>query len=278
MREPLGSNAFRRALWLASLLTVSVAGAALLAQRSADGEVKATLARLAAARELAVEIERLSAELTAADTARRAFLLTWNSTLLREARAADERTVAHYHVVAEHFRDRAAPPPELTELGAQLSVRAETTARSVEQVRAGQMSRLRAWIERQPAEFEADGPLQLLGAIRQAEAARGRELRRELDARVARAGRMQTVSVVATLVLSAGIIWLVWQYHRLRGLVILCAWTRTVQFEGRWLTFEEYLERRFGLKTSHGMRPDQAEKFRAALDELDAGESGRPPA
>jgi GAF domain-containing protein len=38
--------------------------------------------------------------------------------------------------------------------------------------------------------------------------------------------------------------------------VSLCAWTRTVKHEGEWISFELYLERRFGLATSHSISPE----------------------
>ena len=37
--------------------------------------------------------------------------------------------------------------------------------------------------------------------------------------------------------------------------VTLCAWTRTVRYEGEWISVEAYLERRYGVVTSHGMSP-----------------------
>jgi len=46
-------------------------------------------------------------------------------------------------------------------------------------------------------------------------------------------------------------------------LVTLCAWTRTVRYDQEWISVEEYLERRYGVVTSHGLSP-------AALELLDA--------
>lgn len=53
--------------------------------------------------------------------------------------------------------------------------------------------------------------------------------------------------------------------ERVSGLVTLCAWSRTVEYQGEWLSFEDYLKRRFGLDTSHGISPDEATKALAAL-------------
>lgn len=37
--------------------------------------------------------------------------------------------------------------------------------------------------------------------------------------------------------------------------VTLCAWTRTVRYEGEWISVETYLQRRYGVVTSHGISP-----------------------
>ena len=47
---------------------------------------------------------------------------------------------------------------------------------------------------------------------------------------------------------------------RVAGLITMCAWSRTIQFEGEWVSFEEYLKRRFGLDTSHGISPTESHK------------------
>ena len=54
---------------------------------------------------------------------------------------------------------------------------------------------------------------------------------------------------------------------KVSGFVTMCAWSRIVEHQGEWISFEEYLTRRFGIHTSHGLSPDEAEKFRARLDE-----------
>jgi len=48
--------------------------------------------------------------------------------------------------------------------------------------------------------------------------------------------------------------------ERVAGLVRMCAWSRTLEYRGEWISFEEYLKRRFNLDTSHGISPAEAEK------------------
>jgi len=48
--------------------------------------------------------------------------------------------------------------------------------------------------------------------------------------------------------------------EKVAGLVTMCAWSKTVEYQGEWLSFEEYLKRRFNVDTSHGISPAEAEK------------------
>jgi uncharacterized membrane protein YoaK (UPF0700 family) len=48
--------------------------------------------------------------------------------------------------------------------------------------------------------------------------------------------------------------------EQLNTLVTICAWSRTVEYQGEWISFEEYLLRRFNINTSHGISPAEAEK------------------
>jgi hypothetical protein len=54
---------------------------------------------------------------------------------------------------------------------------------------------------------------------------------------------------------------------QVEGLVTVCAWSKTIEHEGEWLSFEEYLRRRFNLKLTHGISPAEAEKAIADLHE-----------
>ena len=53
--------------------------------------------------------------------------------------------------------------------------------------------------------------------------------------------------------------------ERVAGFVTMCAWSRTIEYEGEWITFEQYLERRFDVQTTHGISPAERRK---ALGEL----------
>jgi CHASE3 domain sensor protein len=51
-----------------------------------------------------------------------------------------------------------------------------------------------------------------------------------------------------------------------RNLVTLCAWTRSVEYEGEWISFEEYLRRKFDLSATHGISPEALSQIQLGLD------------
>lgn len=48
--------------------------------------------------------------------------------------------------------------------------------------------------------------------------------------------------------------------ERVETMVTICAWSRTVEYEGEWISFEEYLLRRFNIRTTHGISAAEARR------------------
>jgi len=76
--------------------------------------------------------------------------------------------------------------------------------------------------------------------------------------------------MVVAVVIGAVACWvLVRRMQELEGLITVCAWTRRVRWEGGWITFEDYLIKRFNLRCTHGISDEAAAQLRA--------EKGEPP-
>ena len=52
------------------------------------------------------------------------------------------------------------------------------------------------------------------------------------------------------------------QIGKLHNLVTMCAWSKKVEFEGKWIPLEEYVRKRFGVRISHGMSQEEYEKWK----------------
>ncbi|PYO45927.1 MAG: hypothetical protein DMD72_13920 [Gemmatimonadetes bacterium] len=62
-----------------------------------------------------------------------------------------------------------------------------------------------------------------------------------------------------------------------RNLVTLCAWTRSVEYEGEWISFEEYLRRKFNVSATHGISPDALSQIQVGLVEPQKSEEPIKP-
>ncbi len=61
---------------------------------------------------------------------------------------------------------------------------------------------------------------------------------------------------------------------QLEELVIMCAWSGKIQMDGKWVKIEEFLNKRFGVKVSHGISEEEAEKMFKQLNEENQSQSG----
>lgn len=86
-----------------------------------------------------------------------------------------------------------------------------------------------------------------------------RELRRGDMVSLGLAGAL-LVMLIALIVIARGA-------EHYRNLVTLCAWSRLVEFEGEWISFEEYLRRKFDISATHGISPDALSQIEVGLEE-----------
>lgn len=65
--------------------------------------------------------------------------------------------------------------------------------------------------------------------------------------------------------------------EKVSGLAKICAWSRTIEHEGEWISFEEYLWRRFRINTTHGISPAEVRKiFGETTPDAPSESGGRP--
>jgi hypothetical protein len=84
-----------------------------------------------------------------------------------------------------------------------------------------------------------------------------------------------TDSMAGVLVVALVVVYLLHaRVRRLAPLVTLCAWTRTIKHGDEWISVEEFLERRFGVRVSHGLSPAELRRLQMAFP-ADAPAAGR---
>ncbi|HKB90447.1 MAG TPA: CHASE3 domain-containing protein [Opitutaceae bacterium] len=68
--------------------------------------------------------------------------------------------------------------------------------------------------------------------------------------------------------------WLMLRLQNLERFVTVCAWSKTIKYNDRWLSFEEYLRDRFGVTITHGISEKAAEKILAGKSEEEPATAG----
>lgn len=90
--------------------------------------------------------------------------------------------------------------------------------------------------------------------------------------------------VTQTLFMGIAVCWFALYVNRLDGryrverqrreeierYVAVCAWTRRVRWEGKWISIEDFLQRRFGLEVTHGISDEALAEQLASLAPRDA--------
>lgn len=74
------------------------------------------------------------------------------------------------------------------------------------------------------------------------------------------------LSIVLGLLLAI-VVLVLRRLRRYQDLVTLCAWSKAVRYNGEWLSFEEYLRRRFGLSATHGISPDALAQMESRIND-----------
>jgi hypothetical protein len=75
-------------------------------------------------------------------------------------------------------------------------------------------------------------------------------------------------SLALDLIVIAVVGALLWQWNNLRQCVTMCAWSKTIQHEGEWLSVDEYLRRIYNVRVSHGISEKERDKVLAQVDQM----------
>ncbi len=207
-------------------------------------------------------IQNVLSNLKDAEAAHHGFLLTGNPTYLdsyNEARLEVNQNIARLRALAKQidFTEanelndmREMVNAKLAELGNSLEIRRNSGLEpAIESVVSGDkensLERIRKFIMSiQEDELE-----------RQADVARADKASAAFHQHLT----LGLVAIDALFLLAVGL--LGWKINRLEHLVTVCAWSQKVEYEGEWMRFEEFLEKRFGIRCSHGISEEEAKKW-----------------
>jgi hypothetical protein len=72
---------------------------------------------------------------------------------------------------------------------------------------------------------------------------------------------------LATLMAAVGFVLFIRRVNELEAIITVCSWTKRVKYKGEWISFEDYLHKRFQLEFTHSISEDAVKKL--MLEELE---------
>lgn len=245
------------AVALPFITSVGAAGLALRRQSAVDDAFR----WVTRSSEVRLVNQQVLADLLAVESGQRGYVLTGSREFLAvyddaAARVSDEavRLAALVDTPEQQERARA--------LSDAVRQRLDVAAAIVGLVAAGRRDEAQATVHAGRGREVTERARTIAADIDTAETGvlRAREASLTTATRLQAAGLTALVvtSTVALVVLMA----VLGRMLRYEEVVRMCAWSRTIEYEGEWLSFEQYLQKRFGMLTSHGISPEAARKVR----------------
>lgn len=215
--------------------------------------------------------EALLATLTEADTSARRFVLTGESAELLAFGEAAQRYPERLRRLQERYTDRAEAEPHLLALAETLVAHFRMLQEVIESASDDDALIGLMLIESDPSQRDRE---KIFTAIRALEAMELAQLEQQSHSVAQRAESIQALNaglIVFVVTLAGTGAWLLFRRVReIEGLITVCAWTRQVRWKGHWMSFEEYLAKRFRLHCTHGICEEAANKLLFEADNPDS--------
>jgi CHASE3 domain sensor protein len=216
--------------------------------------------------DLRTRIRQVYVSLVEAETGQRGFLLTSKNAYIVPYDQAVERLPEQFDQLASMLSDQPDQQEALQKLRALMNDKLTELGQTIRYARAGDMPAALKLVNSDLGQVDMNNMRVLIGQML-------------IDSDRALATRQKVFFVKSEantrlaflLVLANGTFFAIaaaalWRIRKMESLVTVCAWSGTIEYEGEWMSFEEYLRRRFDLQTTHGISPAEAARFKKAVE------------
>jgi CHASE3 domain sensor protein len=262
MGQPHFSRTAKVLIGIGLLLPLLLVGIpALLVNRTA-GEVKRSFQWVTHTQEVQRAVQTLINSLVDAETGQRGYLLTQRANYLEPYESARSRIDGQIKELRAQISDNAAQQKRLDELTPLVQERLALLDETVAQERSGNHEGALALVNSDRGKNTMDKIRALLRVMADEEQNLLWSRQRTATLQARRATTLLGGLVVASFACAGLVYFLVHRLSRIEPVVQMCASTRTIEYGGEWLSFEQYLQRRFGISTNHGLSPSEFERLR----------------
>lgn len=257
----LHTTAGKRLLALVLLLPSAAVALAVITSQRLGQHIEASIHRVDHTRRVQDHVDTLLRLLVEAEAAQRGYLITARNEFLEPHTAACVAIPATMAALEALLAPHGAHDPRLGAVRAAIEARLEHAERTIALTRSGNHEEAARLVSRGRGRALMDEARRALADLRAVQAQTLALSQEQLRTAAQRRTAGLTALLVANLALVTALAGLGWRYSRLNAYVKMCSWSRTIEYKGEWLTFEAYMQRRFGLRTTHGISPAEREKF-----------------
>ena len=249
-------------LAVAVLLPLVLIGIPALLAHRAEGDAKKSFQWVTHTMEVERSVQSLVNSLVDAETGQRGFLLTQRAVYLEPYDGGRSRIAQQLSELRRLTADNRDQQQRLDEVEPLIAERLRVLAETVALERGGDHDAALALVNSDRGKNTMDrirGILRVMGDdehrllwIRQ----------RDFSNAAARSTTLLYTLFAASALCGVLVLYLLRRLSRVEPIVKMCASSRTIEYGGEWLSFEEYLKRRFNIGTSHDMSPAEFERLR----------------
>ncbi|CAN5757432.1 hypothetical protein BH11GEM2_BH11GEM2_31700 [soil metagenome] len=269
-RTPQRARGSRRPPLIWSALALAVLAASgilvLLLNRSAASETRSSFGWATHTLEVEDQLHEALAAFVEAESAQRGFLLSGDTSYLAPSVQASDTASRLLASLRRLTADNAGQQRRLDTLDRLGAARLVWMRSGVALERAGQRDSLDRLIRSGGGRALMDS---IHATVRSAVANEDTLLaRRQVAVEGALSRRLRTEELIVGIALLAmGLAALIWvRLRRAERLVTMCAWSKAIEFEGEWMSVEEYMNRRFGIMITHGISPTELARLETEMD------------
>ncbi|MEO7933266.1 MAG: CHASE3 domain-containing protein [Chthoniobacterales bacterium] len=210
------------------------------------------------------ELEKVESEVLNAERLERGYLLTQEPGDLREYAAVTRHVPSSLVNLRGMVREETGQEQNFTRLNLAVTRHLQKLDQAISLQSAGHHAEAVATVGSPGNRATGREVLQAVPAMLQQEESLLQSRENHLSAEVIRNEHLALWIAGVYLVLAGGIAWMLWRWAKLRHLIRVSAWSKTVEVDGEYLSFEEYLQKVYRVDN----RPGAAMVSQLA-DELD---------
>lgn len=212
-------------------------------------------------RQLDEQLERVQRLVLEAEGSQRGFLLTGRATYL----APHKEAVIQLPVALGGLMDMSKSFPDSSAqidiLAGLVKERMNLLARSIEFEQLQQHDDALALVNTDWGMEVMEAIHRLIANLRVAKQGQLALRRLDLDERLTKDSIAATILAAFDVLFLIGIIALLQRVIRLQKIATVCAWSKTIRDNDEWISFEVYLQRKFGMAITHGISHEMADRL-----------------